>query len=184
MLVAVLALAACSDDPGADGTTGSSPTPGTSTPDRTITTLPPTTTTTTRPLVGVSADFGRAIIELNGEALTVAVADTHEQRVQGLMGVEDLSPLDGMLFIFDNQAERTFWMKDTIIPLDIAFFDSDGFLVTNTSMSPCLVEDCPRYSSNGAAQYALEAPLGSLDDLAVDARLVLIGALRGSGKEI
>ncbi len=182
-IATLLALAACSDDSGADVTAGGSTT-SSSQPQATTTTLPPNPTTTTRSLVGVSTDFGRAVIELDGDALTVAVADTNEQRAQGLMGVEDLSPLDGMLFVFQSESVRSFWMKDTLIPLDIAFFDVDGFLVTKTSMATCFDGECPTYSSIGAAQYALEAPLGSLAGLADDARLVLIGSLNGSGKEI
>ena len=181
-------LAACSGDTA--GSVDASPTSTTSTsqtPDAT-TTRPPetttTTTTTTRALVGVSADFGRRVIELDGVALTVAVADTNEQRRQGLMGVEDLSPLDGMVFVFDNAAVRSFWMKDTLIPLDIAFFDSNGVFVTKTTMEPCLDGDCPHYSSERDTQYALEAPLGALDHLEEGSRLVLIGSLDGSGKEI
>ncbi len=177
-----LLLAACSAEAGPDPTGGD--TTAVSEPDQPTTTPPAPTTTTTTSLVGVSAEFGRAVIELDGESLTVAVADTNDERVRGLMGVEDVSPLDGMLFVFENEALRSFWMKDTLIPLDIAFFDRDGFLISQTTMATCPDGDCPYYSSEGTAQYALEVPLGSLGDLSADARLVLIGALDGSGKEI
>jgi uncharacterized membrane protein (UPF0127 family) len=100
------------------------------------------------------------------------------------MGVEDLSPLDGMLFVFDDEQLRSFWMKDTLIPLDLAFFDSDGVLVSKTSMATCPDGDCPSYPSDGPARYALEAALGALDTLDVGSRLVLIESLEGSGKEI
>ncbi len=180
----MLGLAACSDDSrsvtSVDG-------PGTSSTLAGVTTTAtsPSTTTTTGPgLVGISADFSRAVIELDGVPRNVAVADTNEERARGLMGVEQVSPLDGMLFVFDDESVRSFWMKDTLIPLDIAFFDADGLLVTRTSMSTCPDGDCPGYSSVGPAQYALEAPAGTLADLREGARLVLIEALEGSGKEI
>jgi uncharacterized membrane protein (UPF0127 family) len=187
-LILVLVLGACSDDAASStdvsttSTTNSPPEVATTRPsESTITSAP---TTTTRALIGVSADFARTAIEVDGVAYTVAVANSNEQRVQGLMGVEDLGPLYGMLFVFDNAAVRSFWMKNTLIPLDIAFFDANGVLVTKTSMETCLDDDCPRYSSEREARYALEAPLGALADLAEGSRLVLIEALDGSGKEI
>lgn len=112
------------------------------------------------------------------------MADTNEQRVQGLMGVEDLDPLFGMLFVFEGASVRSFWMKDTLIPLDIAFFDSNGVFVGKTSMETCLDGDCPRYYSERVARYALEARLGDLDHLEEGSRLVIIGSLDGSGKQI
>jgi len=181
-VIIVLTLAACSNDSGADSTASGSTTTGA--PTATSSPVPADTTTTTPALVGVSTDFSRAVIELGGIPYTVAVADTNEERVRGLMGVEELSPLDGMLFVFDRDAVRSFWMKDTLMPLDIAFFDDNGFLVGQTSMSTCLDGDCPRYSSEGLARYALEAPLGSFEGLPTDTRLVIIGAIDGSGKEI
>lgn len=169
--------AACSDDAG-----GTEPSAITSS---TTTTAPSIeTTTTTRGPTGVSTDFARAIIELDGRPLSVAIASTAEQRAQGLMGVEDLGSLDGMLFVFERRSVVAFWMKDTLIPLDIAFFEADGSLVSVKSMTPCVETECPTYSSELPAQYALEAPQGSLEDLPVDARLVVIGGLDGIGKEI
>jgi len=158
--------------------------PSSTTSPATTTTAPSASTTTLPAPTGVSGDFGRAVIELDGAPFTVAVADNPEQRARGLMGVEDLSPLDGMLFVFDDEQVRSFWMKDTLIPLDLAFFDAGGILVSRTSMATCLDGDCPGYSSDVPARYALEAPLGALDDLEVGTRLVLIEALEGSGKEI
>ena len=183
MFAVVLAVAACSGD--AEPDPASTATSASATAESS-TTLPPTTTTTTLSLTGVSAEFGRSVIEVAGVAYTVAVADTNDERRRGLMGVEEVSPLDGMLFVFEDENARYFWMKDTLIPLDIAFFDKVGFLVSQTTMEPCPsdVQSCPTYSSEGAAQYALEAPLGVLAELPADARLVVIGALDGSGKEI
>ncbi len=173
----MLTLAACSDD--SNGVSATSSTSAGAT-----TTLSTEATTTTEPPAGVSTDFDRVVIELGGVPLTVAVAVTPEQRSQGLMGVEELSPLDGMLFVFGNENVRSFWMKDTLIPLDVAFFDADGFLVSKTSMATCLDDDCPSYSSEEPAQYALEAPLGDLADLVGDVRLIIIGGPDGNGKEI
>lgn len=176
-----LAVAACTGDstsPDPTSTTSQVGTPGSTT------SMPPPTTSSTTPVDGLLPDFERAIIEVGGVPYTVAVADTNDRRRRGLMGVEDLSPLDGMLFVFDEEAVRSFWMKDTLLPLDIAFFDAAGVLVHRTSMVTCPDGDCPTYSSEEPARYALEAPAGSLAGLAADARLVLIDGLDGSGKEI
>ena len=105
-LALALTVAACSGGTTAtieDSTTSTASTSSTS--ETTTTTLPPETTTT-RPLVGVSTDFARTVIELDGVVHAVAVANTNEQRVQGLMGVEALDPLFGMLFVFEDAAVR------------------------------------------------------------------------------
>jgi uncharacterized membrane protein (UPF0127 family) len=64
-------------------------------------------------------------------------------------------------------------MKDTLIPLDIAFFDGDGRLVGGLTMTPCEADPCPSYDIGAAYRYALEAPAGDLDDLDEDSQLVL-----------
>ena len=148
------------------------------------TTLPPETTTTQPAPVGVPTDFARAVIEVDGIPYNVAVADSPDELSRGLMGVEQLSPLDGMLFVYDAERLVSHWMKDTLIPLDIAFFDGSGALVSVTSMGTCLDGDCPSYASEGPARYAVEVPLGGFARLSPDARLVIIGALEGVGKEI
>ncbi|MEA3502816.1 MAG: DUF192 domain-containing protein, partial [Actinomycetota bacterium] len=70
--------------------------------------------------------FEAATITIDGRELSVAVADTQALRAQGLMGVTDLGGLDGMLFVFQETTDGGFWMKDTLIALDIAFFDAGG----------------------------------------------------------
>lgn len=129
-------------------------------------------------------DFARAVIEVDGVPYNVAVADTADELSRGLMGVEELAPLDGMLFVYDAERLVSHWMKDTLIPLDIAFFDGSGVLVSVASMETCLDGDCPSYASEGPARYAVEVPLGGFADLSPDARLVIIGSLEGIGKEI
>lgn len=132
----------------------------------------------------MSTDFTRTVVELNGQALNVAIADTPEEWSQGLMFVEELAPLDGMLFVFPAEGIRSFWMKDTLIPLDVAFFDSNGFLVSVAAMDTCPDGDCTSYNSERPAQFALETPQGSLGELPPDSRLVVLQGLDGIGKEI
>ena len=119
----------------------------------------------------MSDDFPRDTIVIAGEELAVAVAATPALRRQGLMFVTDLGDLDGMLFVYSEERVLSFWMQDTLIPLDIAFFARDGNLVGNTTMTPCREDPCPNYVSPGDAQFAVEVPAGEFADLAPDALL-------------
>ena len=112
-------------------------------------------------------------ITIDDRELTVAVADTPALRAHGLMGVTDLGELDGMLFVWEEDSESGFWMKDTLIPLDIAFFDSDGVVVNVLTMVPCASDDCPRYRAGAPYRHAVEAPAGDLGFVTLDSVLVI-----------
>jgi hypothetical protein len=100
-------------------------------------------------------------IRIGDQALTVAVADTPSLRQQGLRGVEALPEgLDGVLFVFEETRPAVFGMLDTLIPLDIWWFDEEGALVGLTEMRPCPAEPCPDYASPGSVARALETPAG------------------------
>ncbi|MFS8151861.1 DUF192 domain-containing protein [Halomonas profundus] len=93
--------------------------------------------------------------------LEVEVAETASQRQRGLMGRESLPEKSGMLFRFENEqsANNAFWMYRTLIPLDIAFIDSDGRIVAINTMQPCessSPSDCPSYPAGAAYHSALE----------------------------
>ncbi len=81
------------------------------------------------------------------------------------MGVDELGDLDGMLFVFPQEALSGFWMKGTLIPLDIAFFGDDKALVDVLSMVPCTTEQCPSYVPDGPFSWAVETPAGTLGPL-------------------
>ncbi len=94
------------------------------------------------------------------------IADTNELREKGLMFVEteQMQPLEdgterGMLFIFEQEQFLNFWMKDTIIPLDIAYARSDGTIVKILTMTP-LDTRFNQYPSGEPARYALEVNAG------------------------
>jgi uncharacterized membrane protein (UPF0127 family) len=115
-----------------------------------------------------------ARISVDHEVLAVALADTGGARRQGLMNVTDLRDLDGMLFVWTDDTAGGFWMRDTLLALDIAFFAADGSLVDTFPMEPCdLGSDCPTYNPAGAYRYALETEQGRLDPLSPDATLAL-----------
>jgi uncharacterized membrane protein (UPF0127 family) len=114
------------------------------------------------------ARFDQAEVTVGDETWLVAVADTPALRTQGLTGVADLGEIDGMLFVWASDTTAAFWMKDTLIPLDLAAFSADGVLVDVLTMVPCTADPCPLYRPAGPYRYALEAPAGRLsaiDDL-------------------
>ena len=96
------------------------------------------------------------------QGFTVQVADTPEARATGLMGRERLDPYDGMAFVWDEPANASFWMKDTSIPLSIAFWDPGGRIVAIFDMDPCTADPCPTYDPGTEVLGAIEVEQGAL----------------------
>jgi uncharacterized membrane protein (UPF0127 family) len=92
--------------------------------------------------------------------LQVQVAETDKDRQRGLMGVTQLGADAGMAFLFDDPVRTGFWMKDTLIPLSIAFWDAGGRIVDILEMTPCRKIPCPIYSPSDAYVGAVEANRG------------------------
>ena len=91
-----------------------------------------------------------------------------DQRARGLMGVTDLQGYDGMAFLYDEDWQNSFHMKDTPMPLSIAWIAEDGAVVSTADMDPCLDEEpCPAYPPGGIYRTAIEVPQGRLDDLGI-----------------
>ena len=111
---------------------------------------------------------GGPSVELGGKTFSVEIADTSEKQALGLM-FRDSMPADaGMIFIFPNEAPRSFWMKNCRIPLDIMYFDKDMKMVSvSANTPPCRVERCPSYPSTGPAMYVLELNAGVASELGV-----------------
>lgn len=106
----------------------------------------------------------------------VEVASTPETRATGLMGRTRLGPRAGMLFLFPGPpARRSFWMKDTLIPLDIVFA-RDGAVIEIREMEPCRSNPCPITTSSEPADSALEVAWGVLSGIGSGARLIVLGA--------
>lgn len=81
---------------------------------------------------------------LNDQPFKVAIFDTPAEREKGLMWVETLAEYHGALFIFEQEATVSFWMKNTRMPLDLLFFNSQGELIKAlSSVQPCSLQDCP-----------------------------------------
>ena len=107
-------------------------------------------------------------VVLKGERFTVELAQTADEQALGLMFREEMEDNRGMLFLFPVEAMRSFWMKNTRIPLDIFYFDADLKLVSVAENArPCKTRRCPNYPSKGPAKYVLELNAGKAAELGV-----------------
>lgn len=107
--------------------------------------------------------FEKRKIKLGTQTLVVEIADNNAKLAQGLMFRKSLPEGTGMLFVFPNEEVRSFWMKNTFIPLSIGYFNSNRELIDIQDMTPVRSEmqvDLPTYVSKAPAQYALEVPKG------------------------
>ncbi|HKJ17736.1 MAG TPA: DUF192 domain-containing protein, partial [Xanthomonadales bacterium] len=104
-------------------------------------------------------------VRLKGEKFSVEIADTPDKQQLGLMFRESMPRDHGMLFIFPGETMRSFWMKNTKIPLDIIYFDKDLEMVSHSRAVPCRTRQCPGYPSTGPAMYVLELNAGLAEEL-------------------
>ncbi len=112
---------------------------------------------------GCDDDPANPRVVVNGHTFFVEVADDVISRTRGLSGRGHIEPETGMLFVFDRATEQTFWMKDCLVPIDIAFLDAQGRILNLATMP---VEPDPsrprtRYTSAGPSQYVLETAAGT-----------------------
>lgn len=103
-----------------------------------------------------------ATVQIGSKVYTVEVAQTAEEKMKGLMGRRSLPENRGMLFLFEPPQAQGFWMKNTLIPLDIIFIAEDGRIESFHTMQPCVADPCPIYPSRGRIRYALEVNAGEV----------------------
>lgn len=109
-----------------------------------------------------------ARIEIAGQRFRVQIADTPAARERGLMNRSQLPTGAGMLFVFAESGLHPFWMKNTLIPLDMVWIDENWQIVGITKMKPCGQErsrgnDCPLYYPPAPIRYALEVNTGEAE---------------------
>ena len=103
---------------------------------------------------GATVTIGRSVFH-------VQIAATEALREHGLMGVRTLAPDRGMFFLWDDVAARDFYMKDTLIPLDLISIRA-GTVVGVATMAPCRADPCP-ITNTPPADAALEVPAGTAE---------------------
>jgi uncharacterized membrane protein (UPF0127 family) len=97
------------------------------------------------------------------EVLPVFLAATSGRRSRGLMGVGSLGEVAGMVFEWPETSVGSFWMKDTLISLEVAFIDTEGVVFAIFEMEPCAAEPCPTYKPETPYHLAFEWPAGALE---------------------
>jgi uncharacterized membrane protein (UPF0127 family) len=105
--------------------------------------------------------FKTMTIKVGPHPLKVEIAAAEPERMQGLMFRDKLGRNDGMLFIFDEDAYHSMWMKNTLIPLSVAFVDSDGRILNILDMQPRTLDT---HMAAGPARYAIETNKGWFED--------------------
>ena len=109
-------------------------------------------------------------VEVQGQRFYVEIAADDESRAMGLMFRDEMPEDRGMLFLFRREAPRSFWMRNTRIPLDIIYLDRDLRVVSIAENArPCRRDPCPSYPSGGPAQFVLELNGGKAAELGLRA---------------
>jgi uncharacterized membrane protein (UPF0127 family) len=122
--------------------------------------------------ITAAADLPTTILTVGNHKVTAEVVVTPEQRAVGLMNRFSLKPDHGMLFVFERSEPLGFWMKNTFIPLSIAFIAADGRIVNIEDMKP-QTEDT--HWSKGPALYALEMRKGWFAEKGIGPGVVVKG---------
>ena len=99
-------------------------------------------------------------VEIGEQTWQVEIADTNESRRLGLMFRKNLAKNHGMIFVFENEGRHSFWMKNTLIPLDLVWISADKKVVDIKTLQPCLQDPCPSCHPQDKAQYVLEIRAG------------------------
>jgi uncharacterized protein len=160
----VLAVAACASEPppASPAFTDAATT--------VVTTTPPVTSADDAVLPDGFDRVHATVTEADGTMceLCLWLAETGEQRAQGLMFVTDLGGADGMAFRYDAPQTGAFWMKNTVLPLSIAFFSAEGAYLGAFDMAPCTADPCPTYPTMPDFTVAIETTQGNLTALGIE----------------
>jgi uncharacterized membrane protein (UPF0127 family) len=114
---------------------------------------------------GCSKNLDMIEIRIDGKVLSVEVAVTAEEQARGLMFRKEMPDDHGMLFPYESDRRLSFWMKDTLIPLSIAYISSDGVIKEIYDMKPGSLREV---LSRQSVRYALEVNQGLFERLGVE----------------
>ena len=159
LLVAFLSVACAAEEPAETAAPSPSPTAAST----------EAQTAGPQPLPTPSFAPARMLIDTQEGSVIIDVekAETPEQRAFGLMFRESLPEDAGMVFLFFEEHTGGFYMKNTLIPLSIAFFDGEGFIVKILDMEPCEADPCEIYDPGVPYEGALEVNQGAFDEWGV-----------------
>lgn len=107
---------------------------------------------------GANAGLPTTTVQVGGQTLTVELAQTPAEQARGLMYRQELAENAGMLFVYRSPQSVAYWMKNTFLPLSIAFIDSHHRIVNMADMAPN--NETRTYPSEGPVQYVLEVNQG------------------------
>ena len=133
-----------------------------------------------------AAGPGESLVVIGDASYTVDLAVTPEERQQGLSGREHMAGNEGMLFVFDEERQLSFWMKEMRFPLDIIWIDSQCRLIgvsadVQTPPPEAESSEIPRARSPSPAKYVLELNAGGWAQAGMSAgeAVVFSGAIQG-----
>ena len=110
--------------------------------------------------LSAQARDNRVKLRIDGHAIRAEIARTPAERAQGLMNRRSMGKNDGMLFVFEQPQIVSMWMKNTLLPLSVAFIDEQGRIINIAEMLPQTLDS---HSSLAPAKYALEMNAGWFD---------------------
>ncbi|MBI4016092.1 MAG: DUF192 domain-containing protein [Candidatus Aenigmarchaeota archaeon] len=114
-------------------------------------------------LLVISSCATSKYVEIGNNKIDVIIADAPEKWSKGLQNVASISENSGMLFVFPEPRQANFWMKDTLIPLDMIFIDENKVIqFIRKNVQPCTQEPCKTYSHDNI-KYVLEVNAGYAD---------------------
>jgi uncharacterized protein len=131
--------------------------------------------------VATPAVTGPRAILPSGAVYSIELARTSEEQAQGLMFRESLPERSGMLFIFSDAVPHKFWMKNTMIPLDMIWMDESGrVLFVSAETPPCKADPCPNYGPESPAASVLEIAGGKAakEKVTVGSRIDIQGVVK------
>ncbi|MGE0001747.1 MAG: DUF192 domain-containing protein [Fimbriimonadaceae bacterium] len=114
-------------------------------------------------------DLDIAEVKFEETVIKMWVMDTDAKRAEGMMFVQDgdFKPEEGMIFVFKVAQPLSFWMRNTLVPLDIAYCDAKGVVLNTYTMRA--LDETSDYSSRGNAMYAIELKAGLIKKLKIHA---------------